>query len=356
MWGYHDVTDPSDAAMEQPVCWITNAFDRSPAELLRVESGNPAWGPLRGSLLNLSYGYGKVFVVPHEIVGGRMQGGDVRPADPAVPDRRDARADSIPANGQLYACGMFAWAGDQTQPGGFYRIRATGKPMFLPVGLHARKDGMAITFTDPLDREAAADPSHYTARTWSLKRTVNYGSDHHDERPLRDHGRAALSDDGRTVFLEIPDLQPTWCMEITYAIRGAGGRAGRGGDPQHDPRAARRGRRRPRPDLRREGLLPHERHTLAAVPLVANKTILTPTGGYLASGFTHSINCGSRSPSRPTWTRSPASPPRQPAVAQAGGLAGLPRPKISAQAAVSPSCRWPIPRGSPTGSMRRATV
>ena len=75
MWGYHDVTDPSDAAMEPPVCWITNAFDRSPAELVRVESGDPAWGPLRGSLLNLSYGNGKVFVVPHEIVGGRMQGG-----------------------------------------------------------------------------------------------------------------------------------------------------------------------------------------------------------------------------------------------------------------------------------------
>ena len=30
MWGYHDVTDPSDSAMEPPVCWITNAFDRSP--------------------------------------------------------------------------------------------------------------------------------------------------------------------------------------------------------------------------------------------------------------------------------------------------------------------------------------
>ena len=36
---------------------------------------HPAWAPLRGSLLNLSYGNGKVFVVPHEVVGGRMQGG-----------------------------------------------------------------------------------------------------------------------------------------------------------------------------------------------------------------------------------------------------------------------------------------
>ena len=57
MFGYHDVTDPSDSAMEPPLCWITNAFDRSPAELLWVDSKR--WGPLNGSLLNLSYGYGK---------------------------------------------------------------------------------------------------------------------------------------------------------------------------------------------------------------------------------------------------------------------------------------------------------
>jgi hypothetical protein len=66
MFGYHDVTDSSDSAMEPPLCWITNAFDRSPAELLWVTSDK--WGPLKGSLLNLSYGYGKVFVVPHESV------------------------------------------------------------------------------------------------------------------------------------------------------------------------------------------------------------------------------------------------------------------------------------------------
>ena len=57
MWGYTDVTDTSDAAMKQPLCWITNDFDRSPAELLWVTSDK--WGPLKGSLLNLSYGHGQ---------------------------------------------------------------------------------------------------------------------------------------------------------------------------------------------------------------------------------------------------------------------------------------------------------
>jgi hypothetical protein len=127
-----------------------------------------------------------------------------------------------PASGHFYTCGLFAWAGDRTQPGGFYRIRATGKPLFVPVGLAARRHGLAITFTAPLDRKAASDPARYTARAWSLKRTANYGSDHYDERPVQIAG-ATLSDDGRTVFLEIPELRPTWCMEITYAIRSQGG-------------------------------------------------------------------------------------------------------------------------------------
>ena len=138
MWGYHDVTDPSDAAMEPPVCWITNAFDRSPAELVRVTSD--AWGPLKGSLLNLSYGNGKVFVVPHETVDGVMQGGMCALPIPSLPTGV-MRGRFHPKDGQLYACGMFAWAGNQTAPGGFYRIRATGKPMFLPTGLHATKNG-----------------------------------------------------------------------------------------------------------------------------------------------------------------------------------------------------------------------
>ena len=73
MFGYHDVTDSSDAAMEQPLCWITNDFDRSPAELLWTPPGT--WGPLGGSLLNLSYGNGKLFVVPFEDVDGQKQGG-----------------------------------------------------------------------------------------------------------------------------------------------------------------------------------------------------------------------------------------------------------------------------------------
>jgi hypothetical protein len=94
--------------------------------------------------------------------------------------------------------------------------------MFLPISLNARSHQLAITFTGPLDRKSACEPAHFTAKTWSLKRTANYGSDHRDERPAR-ITKVTLSDDGRTVLLEIPDLRPTWCMEVTYAIRAESG-------------------------------------------------------------------------------------------------------------------------------------
>jgi putative heme-binding domain-containing protein len=219
MFGYHDVTDASDGAMEQPVCWVTNSFDRSPAELLWVPHGR--WGPLQDKLLNLSYGYGKIYIVPHENIGGQWQGGMCELPLPAFPTGI-MRGRFHPRDGQLYVCGMFAWAGSATQPGGFYRVRYTGRPVHAPIALHAGKHGLAITFAAPLERSSAADVARYAIKIWGLKRTANYGSDHYNERPLAVKS-AIVSDDGRTVELEIPDLIPTWCMEIKYSLRSAEG-------------------------------------------------------------------------------------------------------------------------------------
>ena len=257
MFGYTDVTDSSDSAMVPPLCWITNAFDRSPAELLWVTSDK--WGPLKGSLLNLSYGNGKVFVVPHEHVGlvsnlpvsslpvaeekknadsggkeaknnggragykptPRVQGGMCELPIPQFPTGI-MRGRFSPADGQLYVCGMFAWAGNVTQPGGFYRIRATGKPAHAPVGLKATKGGLSITFTEPLDPATAIDATKYVVQTWSLKRTANYGSKHFDEQTLK-VASITLSPDRKTVQLELPDIRPTWGMSIEYTLTGSTG-------------------------------------------------------------------------------------------------------------------------------------
>ncbi len=220
MFGYHDRTSAADKDMEQPLVWITNDMDRSPGELLWVTSNN--WGPLKGSLLNLSYGTGRIFVVPHEKIGGRLQGGVVQLPIPDFPTGV-MRGRFHPGNGHLYACGMYAWAGNKQTDGGFYRIRATGKPVQLPVGLHTRPNGIEINFSDPLDPAAAVDVANYSAKAWALKRSANYGSKHIDEHSLT-ITKAALAEEGKSVRLEIPELQPTWGMEIKCNLRGADGK------------------------------------------------------------------------------------------------------------------------------------
>jgi len=220
MWGYTDIKDTSDSAMKQPLCWITNEFDRSPAELLRVESAK--WGALNGSLLNLSYGAGKVYVVPHEIVDGQAQGGMCALPLPPFPTGI-MRGRFHPQDGALYACGMFAWAGNRTQPGGLYRLRATGKPADVPIGLKAFVGGIDLTFTDPIAAKSV-DAKNFDVKIWALKRSQNYGSKHVDEKPLP-VAKAELRADGKTVRLSIPDLAPTHGMEIRFRLRGEDGRA-----------------------------------------------------------------------------------------------------------------------------------
>lgn len=214
IFGYTDVTDTADTAMRQPLVWITNDKDRSPAELVWVPKN--AWGPLGGSLLNLSYGYGRIYIVPHETIGGQMQGGvgELPIADFPTGVMRGR----FHADGALYACGMVGWATNCQQDGGFYRLRHTGLPARLPVGLAARTGELALTFTNPLAAATAA--ADFTAKAWDLRRSADYGSSHLNEHPVRIRS-VRLSQDRRTVTLVMPDLAPTRGMEVAWNLRDA---------------------------------------------------------------------------------------------------------------------------------------
>ena len=57
---------------------------------------------------------------------------------------------------------------------------------------------------------------------WGLKRSADYGSKHINEHELEVKG-AKLSANGRTVFVSIPKLAPTWGMEIEYSLKSSAG-------------------------------------------------------------------------------------------------------------------------------------
>ncbi|MBR9758679.1 hypothetical protein GYB43_00055 [bacterium] len=212
VYGYSPVTDISDDAMSNPLCWITNAFDRSPSELLWVPK-DAKWGALNGQLLNLSYGYGKIFVVPHETVGKQRQGGMCELPLEKFPTGI-MRGRFHPGDGQLYGCGMFAWAGTQRQAGGFYRVRKTNQAANLPTKIEATKSGVTLTLSDPID-STSAKPENFTIKAWDLKRTKSYGSKHYNERELKVTA-AKLS--GNKLSLAIAGLQPTWGMSIEMRL------------------------------------------------------------------------------------------------------------------------------------------
>lgn len=214
MFGFDPPADSTDSGMEQPLVWVERERDRSPSELLWVDSEK--WGPLNGKLLNFSYGYGKVYLVPFEKIDGQVQGGIVE-----LPLPRFAtgvmRGRFNPEDGHLYLCGLSAWGSTQPQLGGLYRIRMTEAPVNLPVSIQAQKDGVLLTFTEKLDENSVRQLSNYTVATWDLLRSRKYGSKHYNEKELV-VSAAELGPDRKSLKLKLPEIEPTWVMEIQYRL------------------------------------------------------------------------------------------------------------------------------------------
>ena len=220
MWGYGAPQDTSDKAMEMPLCWVDMRYDRSPAELLWAKTD--LWGPLNNSLLSLSYGYGKIFLVLKEKIKNKEQGGIIELPIPQCPTGL-IRGRFNPSDGQLYICGMSAWATSQMlQTGGLYRINYDEKkPLNLPLAINTWMDGLEITFSEPID-PLKIDRDNFQINTWQLKRSRRYGSDRYDEKSL-DISEIKFVNDNKTVMLEIPDLSPTWIVEILYQLEDKNG-------------------------------------------------------------------------------------------------------------------------------------
>ncbi len=225
MMGWHEGREPDDFV--PPVVLMHNSFDRSPAAQLWVTSQR--WGPLEGALLSLSYGTGQVDLVMLQDVDGTKQGGVMHLPMTDFPTGV-MRGRFHPEDGQLYCCGLFGWSSNKTSPGGFYRVRYTGKPLNMPLGLEATSRGMLIHFSDPLDPESATDYGNYAVTRWNYKRTKSYGSEDYSVKNGRQKGRdrvrvekAVLQDNKKSVLLEILDMRPSMQMEIKYRIKAADG-------------------------------------------------------------------------------------------------------------------------------------
>jgi cytochrome c5 len=219
MFSYNPPADSTENGMELPLVWVERDIDQSPSELLWVDSKK--WGALNGKLLNFSYGYGKIFVIPYETVGEQVQGGIFELPIPRF-STGVMRGRFNPGDEQLYLCGLSAWGSTQPQLGGLYRIRKVNQPMVIPIGIKATTKGIELSFTDELDQASVNQITNYTVETWDLLRSRNYGSKHYNEKTLP-VTKAELGKDKKTILLTIPEIKPTWVMEIQYQVKDKSG-------------------------------------------------------------------------------------------------------------------------------------
>ncbi|MEI6232194.1 MAG: DUF6797 domain-containing protein [Planctomycetota bacterium] len=238
----HRTAPPSD--YDKPICWFPKDVDNSSGCQVWDTTGGK-FGPFAGGMFHLSYGTCSLFHVMKEEVDGVMQGGVVRL--PLNFNHGTMRARFNTKDNAMYICGLKGWQTTSAEVGGLQRVRYTGKPANLPSELHVVKNGIKITFTDPLDRDSVKDLENYTIEQWNYIWSEAYGSpdisakkasaaksgEKNEWTPAQMSKRerdtvvvksVTLLEDNKTLYLEIPEIQPVMQMKIKYNIKSADGK------------------------------------------------------------------------------------------------------------------------------------
>ncbi len=199
-----------------PLCYIPRAVDNSTGGFVFMDSDR--WGPLGKSLIGLSYGYGSHYLVLYDGSGPHGQAATV-----TLPGNFRAgpvRGGISPIDGQLYTAGTDGWGNYALQDGSLERVRYTGKKIHTPIGFQVFKNGIQINFTTELD-PAAIIPKNFFAHQWNYEYAKRYGSPEFSVREPKKLGHdivkissAKLLEDKKSIFLEIPDLEPVMQMHI----------------------------------------------------------------------------------------------------------------------------------------------
>jgi putative heme-binding domain-containing protein len=210
--GHYGYPGPrSGAPPDLPLVYLPRGLDNSSGAQITVPDDR--FGPLRGQMLHFSFGTGTYFLLLRDKVGGQPQGAAVPMPGEFLSGAHRGRFN--PRDGQLYVSGMTGWGTYTPLDGCFQRVRYTGDPVQLPIEFHAHENGVLVRFSRPIDREVTQLPQRQFAQAWNYRYSAGYGSPElspsHPGQPGHDALAIRSADvlaDGRTLFLEIPDLQP----------------------------------------------------------------------------------------------------------------------------------------------------
>jgi putative heme-binding domain-containing protein len=210
--GHYGYPGPrEDRPPDLPLVYLPRGLDNSSGG--QVFATTDRFGPLHGKWIHLSFGAGTAFAILRDEV-------DLQPQGAALPLPFEFRSGAhrgrfSPADGQLYVSGMAGWGTYTPDDGCFQRVRYTCRPAPVPTEFRVHENGVLLTFALPLDRAVAGIPRSHFAQAWNYRYSAGYGSPElspshpgtpgHDPVAIRS---AHVLEDGRSLFLELPDLQP----------------------------------------------------------------------------------------------------------------------------------------------------
>jgi putative heme-binding domain-containing protein len=198
-------------APDLPLIYLPRGLDNSSGGQVYVDSDR--WGPLKGLGVHFSLGAGSHFLLLQDEVAGQRQGAIV----PMSGEFRSGahRGRFSPHDGQLYVTGMAGWGSYTPDDGCFQRVRYTGGPVQAPVAFHVHQNGVRVSFSGPVDRTIAGERNRHFAQGWNYRYSGGYGSAEFSTQHFGARGHDVLTiasvtalPDGRSLFLELPDLQP----------------------------------------------------------------------------------------------------------------------------------------------------
>lgn len=271
-----------------PMVYLPRGVDNSAGGQVYISSDK--WGPAQGNMVHTSFGTGTHFLLLRDEVEGQLQGA-------VVPLRGEFlsgthRARFHPLDGQLYVSGMAGWGAYSVETGCFQRIRYAGGRAQMPIGFHVHANGVAIKFSEQLDKNVAEKVQSHIVQAWNYRYSAAYGSPEFStvHAGVKGHDvllvtSAQVLDDGRTLFLEIPDLQPANQVYLRMNVDG---------DRGHDLFATVHKLDQPRKDIRgyREVAKKVTPHPMIGDLIMAAKKVPNPWKNKISDARTVRIEAG----------------------------------------------------------------
>ncbi|SOD59560.1 Carbohydrate binding module (family 35) [Streptomyces zhaozhouensis] len=202
----HYTTPPGpfdDQPVTEPVLWLPHGeISNSPTNPVVVEEG-----PFAGQLVFGDVTYGGIQRAYLEEVDGRKQGAVFRMTQGL---ESGVSRLAIGPDGSFYVGGI-GGGGNWEQPGkfpyGLQKLTRTSDDAMDILSMEVTESGFDLTYTKPVAADVVENAAErYEVEQWSYTPTQQYGGEKRNEEVLAVTG-ASVSDDGRTVSLEIPGLR-----------------------------------------------------------------------------------------------------------------------------------------------------